>query len=246
MWCAREWYPCSDTVRAMTAEPLDPVAPTPDDGEDGQFDERTNSGERLRRQAVRILSLSWVPLTAATVALVLSVSNCVVSLRQPEVTLIPSELIRVAQGHDNGPQGAAYVYYQATFLSTGVNDHVEGISDMHIDVVPVDIPGVQPTTFTWTEVLRFVADPTTGGLQYQYVADAAPLLISKSSGASPTALFEAPPGWFFAAGTYRMTLVATRVVVSEPLRTSFDVTLTPEQMAIIEPVPSRFIGIRLP
>ena len=88
---------------------------------------------RLRRPAMAIVTFAWLPLVASGLAVVLSLASIYVSTREPEVVVILPEIVRLVGGRQTG---ASYVYLQPAFVSTGVNDRVEVISDMSLDVTP--------------------------------------------------------------------------------------------------------------
>jgi hypothetical protein len=177
---------------------------------------------------VRFMSLSWVPLVAALVSLVLSIANIVIATREPHVLVILPDQIRVVQGEN---VGFAYVYLQPAFVSTGQNDRVEVIKTMVLRMVPDK--GGQLAEFRWDEQAQLVYDQATKQLNYVYVADAVPLLVSPRSAHVPFSVFNGPPGWHFEAGTYRVTLVAFRVVASSPLEASFTFTLSVDNMEFL-------------
>ncbi len=190
--------------------------------------------QRLLRS---FITLRWVPLTAALLALPLSATALFVSIQQPEVVLILPDQIRVAQGRESG---AAYVYLQPAFVSTGRNDRVEVVRDMRLEITPE--AGGEAAVFDWNQVLRLVTDPATGGLSYEYEADAVPLVIGPRDAATPLSLFQAPDGWHFAPGTYSARLIADRVVTGQPLGDEFRLTLSAEEIAILDqPGPERFL-----
>ncbi|HYI21530.1 MAG TPA: hypothetical protein VEX62_02740 [Candidatus Limnocylindrales bacterium] len=192
--------------------------------------------ERMREPLKGFLTLKWVPLTAALLSLVLSVAAIYVSTRQPDVLLILPDQIRVAQGRETG---SAYVYLQPAFVSTGANERVEVIRDMILEVTS---PSGERTSFSWDQELRLVTDPDTGALNYEYVADAVPILVGPRDAAAPLSLFDAPHDWFFAPGSYTFAVAADRVVVGQPLSAQFSLTLTPENIAFLdEPGPDRFL-----
>jgi hypothetical protein len=189
---------------------------------------------RARIGFTRFISLRWVPLTAALLSLSLSVVAIYTATQQPSVTLLMPSQVRIAQGRSTG---AAYLYLQPAFVNTAGNNRVEVIRDMALHVT-----GPVTADFRWTQQLRLVTDAEAGGLTYQYVGDAVPLVVSPSNAASPLGLFEAPPGWFFAAGPYEFTLRADRVVAGSPLTATFSVTLTAEDIAFLdEPGPDKFL-----
>lgn len=179
----------------------------------------------MRATVERAVSLSWVPLVAALVSLVLSVGNLVLATREPHVLVILPDQIRVVQGVN---VGFAYVYLQPAFVSTGQNDRVEVIKTMSLRVVPDK--GGRPADFRWDEQAQLVYDQATKQLNYVYVADAVPLLVSPKSAHVPFSVFNGPPGWYFEAGTYRATLVAARVVASSALEASFTFALSADHV----------------
>lgn len=191
---------------------------------------------RGRAWARRFLSLQWVPLAAALLSLPLSAFALYLTVQQPQVTLIMPDQVRVAQGRQSG---AAYVYLQPAFVSTGANDRVEVIGDMALEVVT---PAGETVSFAWTQQLRLVDDGDGTGLSYEYVADAIPLLISPRQAAAPLALFNAPAGWHFAAGRHTVRLVADRVVTGQPLSESFALDITQANIDFLEqPGPELFL-----
>ncbi len=184
----------------------------------------------------RFVTLRWVPLTAALLSLPLSAAAIFLSLQQPELILILPDQIRVAQGRESG---SAYVYLQPAFVSTGRNERIEVIRDMALEVTP---PVGDTASFEWDQQLRLVSDPDTGGLRYEYVADAVPLLVSPREAAAPLSLFDAPDAWFFQPGEYTFTLLAERVVTGEPLTGAFSLTITADNVAFLDqPGPERFL-----
>ena len=192
------------------------------------------AARRARAPLTRFITLRWVPLTAALLSLVLSVVAIYTATQQPAVSLLMPAQVRIAQGRSTG---GAYLYLQPAFVNTAQNNRVEVIRDMSLHV-----SGPATADLTWTQQLRLVTDATSGELTYQYVADAMPLVVSPSNAASPLALFEAPHGWFFAAGTYEFTLTADRVVAGSALTATFSVTLTADSVAFLDqPGPDQFL-----
>ena len=192
------------------------------------------AARRARSPLSRFVMLRWVPLTAALLSLVLSVVAIYTATQEPSVTMLMPGQVRIAQGHSTG---GAYLYLQPAFGNTAQNNRVEVIRDMALHV-----SGPAAADFRWSQQLRFVTDAATGELTYEYVADAVPLVVSPSNAASPLGLFEAPHGWFFAAGTYQFTLSADRVVAGSALSATFSVTLTADNVAFLDqPGPDKFL-----
>jgi hypothetical protein len=164
---------------------------------------------------------------AALLSLPLSAAAILLSVQQPELVVILPDQVRVAQGRQSG---AAYVYLQPAFVSTGSNERIEVIRDMVLEVTP---PGGPAVDFNWSQQLRLVSG-ADGGLSYEYVADAVPLLVGPRDAASPLSLFEAPASWFFAPGEYTFRLVADRVVTGQPLSDEFHLTLSEDNIAFLD------------
>lgn len=182
----------------------------------------------LGERAVRVLRLTWVPLVASLTSLVLSISSIVIATRDPSVVILVPDQIRFVQGER---VGYAYAYLQPTFLSTGANDRVEVIRDMRLEITPA--AGGDTLTFAWDEVGRLDFDPADDSLTYVYLADAVPLLIGPDAAENPLGLFQGPAGSYLESETYRVELVAERVVAEGDLRSSFEITLTDEDVAFL-------------
>ena len=188
---------------------------------------------RGRRVVRGFLSLKWVPMTGALLALPLSAAALWVSLQQPQIMLIMPDQVRIVQGRESG---SAYVYLQPSFVNTGGNNRVEVIRDMTLDVA-----GPTAAEFQWTQQVRLVGDGD--GLSYEYAGDAAPIVVSANAASSMLGLFDAPSGWHFAPGVYTFTLRAERVVVAAPTEATFTVTLSAEEVAFLDaPGPDQFLA----
>jgi hypothetical protein len=223
-----------DPLAGLSTEPPSPAGRSP--AREGSPIDAPVTGRPWRRAAA-LLPLSWVPLAASLLAIVLSLSSLWVSTREPEVLVILPDIVRLVGGRASG---ASYAYLQPAFVSTGVNDRVEVIRDMRLLARRAD--GGDPVELEWRQQVTLVTDDQ-GVLSYRYLADAVPLLVAARSAAAPLSLFQGPQGWHLASGTYRFTLEADRFAVSEPLRASFDVTLGPDEMEILDaPGPERFLA----
>jgi hypothetical protein len=65
------------------------------------------------------------------------------------------------------------------------------------------------------------------------VGDAQPLLVSQGNPQAPVANFNGPPGWYFAPGSYKMTLIAARQVNTAPLQRTIEVKLSADNIAAL-------------
>jgi hypothetical protein len=177
---------------------------------------------------MRLVSLAWVPITASFVSLVLSVTSLVSANREPEIMIVPPRQIRVAQGEDFG---FAYIYAQPAFVHTGQNDRIEVIEDIVLRVNPAG--GGAAVDFKWDEQAELVYDTASKSLNYRYIADAVPLLVSPRNAQVPLAVFNGPQGWYFKPGTHRVTVVAHRVVHSVPLEATFEFTMGEKDVEVL-------------
>jgi hypothetical protein len=167
----------------------------------------------------------WLPLLIAVISFATSTYTFFATNAAPDLALTMPAFVRVAQGPNLG--GVAIVYLQPSFTNVGQSARVEVISGMTLRVQPMS--GGAPATFTWQEIDRFVAATTTPGvfsLNYDYVGDAQPLLVSQGNPQAPLANFNGPQGWYFAPGTYKITLIAARQVNTSPIQRTIEVTFT--------------------
>jgi hypothetical protein len=84
--------------------------------------------------------------------------------------------------------------------------------------------------------LAAAVDRNSGGLvrlNYEYKSDAQPLLVSQGNPQAPVATFLGPLGWYFAPGTYKFTLIASRQVNTTPLQRTIQITLTDASIAAL-------------
>jgi len=164
----------------------------------------------------------WLPLLIATISFATSTYTFFATNAAPDLSLTMPAFVRVAQGPNLG--NVAVVYLQPSFTNTGQSARVEVISGMTLRVQPAS--GGDPVEFSWQEIDRFVLDPLTGKLNYEYVSDAQPLLVSQGNPQAPLANFNGPQGWYFAPGAYRITLIASRQVNTAPLQRTIQITLS--------------------
>jgi hypothetical protein len=174
----------------------------------------------------------WLPLLIAVISFATSTYTFFATNAAPDLALTMPSFVRVAQGPNLG--GDAVVYLQPSFANVGQSARVEVISGMTLRVQPVS--GGAPAVFTWREIGRFAPNTTTAGLfrlNYEYVSDAQPLLVSQGNPQAPVGSFIGPAGWHFAPGACRITLIASRQVNSTPLQRTMQITLTDTGVAIL-------------
>jgi hypothetical protein len=191
---------------------------------------RSGPGRHLPQVGAKIPV--WLPLLIAVISFATSTYTFFATNAAPDMALTMPAFVRVAQGPNLG--GGAIVYLQPSFANVGQSARVEVISGMTLRVQPAS--GGEPATFTWREIGRFVPDKTTGGLfrlNYEYVSDAQPLLVSQGNPQAPVATFIGPAAWYFTPGEYRITLIASRQVNTAPLQRTIQITLTPTDIVAL-------------
>jgi hypothetical protein len=167
--------------------------------------------------------LVWLPLLIATISFATSTCTFFATNAAPDLALTMPAFVRVAQGPNLGGDAIA-----------GQSARVEVISGRTLRVQPAS--GGEPATFIWRESGRFIPDSTTGGLfrlNYQYVSDAQPSLVSEGNPQTPLATFVGPTGWYCATETYKIPLIASRQVNAAPLQRRVQITLTDGGIAIV-------------
>jgi hypothetical protein len=179
----------------------------------------------------------WVPIVTSLVSLIISLGGIFIATRQPELLLVMPDQIRVAQGGQ-----APYTYLQPTFVGVGLNERAEVILDMTLQVSSLN--GGTPVEFYWDEQGTWSYDAGSQELSWTYIADAAPLLVSRQTPQLPTGLFIGPPGWAFEEGRYRITLVVQRAINSRPLQRSIVVEFSQQEIETMNSSQgSRFLTI---
>jgi hypothetical protein len=171
---------------------------------------------------------NWIATATALISLAISLYTLVITTNEPEVTLIMPNQVRIAQGGNSGP----FLYLQPMFISTGLSDRVEVVTDIRVEVAAVE-NDESPISFLWDEMGQWVADPNTMMFNWTFTGDAGPFLVSAREAQFFTGLFIGPRDWFFAAGTYEITLTADRISAAQQLVGSVRVTLTEEEVAFI-------------
>ena len=165
---------------------------------------------------------AWVPFLATFVSLWFSVSAYVEATRDPEVTMVMPDQVRIT--------GTRFpdVFVQPAFLSTG-NNRVEVVRNMSMRLE--SLSGGDPIQLEWVAQGKWEYDASFDSLQYVPGADAAPMLVSPTTPQVPVAVFRNVEAteWGVQPGDYRLILTATREVVPQPLERAVLFTVTQEQ-----------------
>jgi hypothetical protein len=165
---------------------------------------------------------SWVPFLATFVSLWFSVSAYVEATRDPELTMVMPDQVRIS--------GTRFpeVFLQPAFLSTG-NNRVEVVRNISMRLEPLS--GGDPVQLQWVAQGKWEYDASFDSLTYVPGTDAGPMLVSPTTPQVPVAVFRnvEPVEWGVAPGDYRLVLTAVREVVQQPLERTVLFTVTQEQ-----------------
>jgi hypothetical protein len=181
----------------------------------------------------------WVPIVTSLASLAIALWSVIIATSEPEVLMLMPQSVRLIQG--NG--AATQVYVQPSFLSTAKNDRIEVISDIRLHVQPLD--GGDGRDFIWQEYGQWLPDPVYDDLEFEYVGDSGPLLVSPSNAQQPVAIFRTDPAWTFSEGSYRLTITASRVVSSAPLQGSFTISPTARDIEFINAKRDNYITVEV-
>lgn len=178
----------------------------------------------------------WVtvgPFVIASLSLILAVYGLFDANRAPKVQLSLPDRVRMAQGPNAG-----WLYVQPRFVSTTRNDRIEVITDLRLLVAPAADDGAA-LTMRWEAQGTWDYDPVAEELTFIFLADPGPLVVSPASPQQPLGLFEGPPGWRWEAGTYQITVLAERAVGGDPLRATFAVIFSEEEVRAVNAEPGQ-------
>jgi hypothetical protein len=176
------------------------------------------------------INFSWITSggVANVVTAVVAVSSAILSVytfittsRPPDISLIVPPVVRMTQGPES-----AWLYVQPGAVSERQSDRIEVITSLKLCVAPLN-GGADPVKFFWTEQGKWQYDPDNETMRtnYVFVSDPAPIVVSPSRTQLPLGLFQAPTGWMWEPGTYRVAIVAYRAVADEPVQSTFKVDL---------------------
>jgi hypothetical protein len=124
------------------------------------------------------------------------------------------------------------IILQPTFINTAGNARVEVITGLEVQASRSQAES--PVKFRWLQSGVLSLSESNDSISYKFTSDPAPLLINSASPQQPVAYCDGPPGWRFEAGTYDISLVAKRAIVSTPLRDVIRITITREQAELLK------------
>lgn len=125
----------------------------------------------------------WTTFVIAVAAFSLSVVNWAQTNRQPAISLILPERLKIAQGLTE-----AWLYVQPSFLIDRKSDRTASLGSLYLHLHRADGQVPDPPLF-WDETGQFTYDQKTGDQNYQYLSDPLPIVVTQDKPASPLILF---------------------------------------------------------
>jgi hypothetical protein len=178
---------------------------------------------------------------AALVALGIAWSTFFITVRKPRMTLTLPKKVRL----EIAPQNTTF-YIQPTFSISNVTTRADIITDMWLEVRPIDgsmgrhhdLPHKeQYFKFIWQYVVKFEwdyksKDEMFGGI----ISDAVPLPVTLSNPQAPLACFVRLKSdkWWQADASYYLTLYAQSALRKKPLQASVKVKLGEKEIRELE------------
>ncbi|RPF33621.1 hypothetical protein [Streptomyces sp. TLI_185] len=176
----------------------------------------TNEGA-TESQRVRFDSVhKWAATLAAVVALAFSIYNFAEIQKKPKIDLTLPHLLRTG----TVDHGIAFEI-QPTVSTRFKTQDVEVIRDARLQLTPVgSISSSRKPTFYWHENGTYVYDAASDQINYHWVSDPAPFIVSQDKPQQPTLNFWAD-NWTFKPGRYEGSLQLSRSESHSPLIKKF-------------------------
>lgn len=174
--------------------------------------EEATTSRRRRFEAVH----KWAATAAGVVALALSLYNFAELQRKPTIDVTLPHLLRIGlAGKDIKFQ------VQPTVATRFKTQDVEVIRDGRLQLTPTgSISSSRRPVFYWSETGTYVYDFASDSINYRWVGDPAPFIVSQDKPQQPTFVFKAN-NWSFQPGRYDGSLQLSRSENHNPLTKKF-------------------------
>lgn len=182
----------------------------------------------------------WVPFTIAVTSFIVSMYTFFITQREPVVDVVLPQMIRISV-NGSGPAPFSIAFFRPTFVHAGPSQQVEVVETMRLILTPPS--GAAGHTVEWRETGAFTQDPTSPAINYQWLADPAPLLLSRETAQSPIAVFYGDPSLVWEPGEWRAEFHGTRMAGEPDLVARFTFTVTQEYFDLLSLADSRYIGL---
>ena len=182
----------------------------------------------------------WVPFTIALTSFVVSMYTFFITQREPVVDVVLPQQIRISVNR-SGAAPFSIAFLRPTFVHAGPSQQVEVVETMRLELTPPDTATTH--TIEWRETGNFVQDATSPAINYQWVADPAPLLLSRETAQSPIAVFYGDPELVWSPGVWQAVLLGTRAAGDPDLVARFDFELSQERVDLLNGVGGVYVSL---
>ena len=178
---------------------------------------------------------------AALIALGVAWSTFFITVRKPRITLALPKKVRFEIARQN-----TTFYIQPTFSISNVTTRADVITDMWLEVRPIDgstgghhdlPPKEQCFKFIWQYIAKFKWDPKLKDEVFDdIISDAVPLPVTLINPQAPMACFVRLKSdkWWQAGASYYLTLYAQSTLRKKPLQASVKVKLGEKEIRELE------------
>lgn len=170
----------------------------------------------------------WVPFTIALTSFIVSMYTFFVTTREPVVDVVLPQTIRVSVNW-NAPTPFSMAFLQPSFVHAGPSQQVEVVETMRLIFTPPGSAVTTRYTLPWRETGKFYQETTSPAINYLWIADPAPLLLSRETAQSPLALFYGDPDLVWAPGVWTAELRGTRAAGDPDLVARFTFEIPQEK-----------------
>ena len=185
---------------------------------------------------------TWVPFTLAIASFIISTYTFVVTTREPVVDVVLPQQIRLSV-NSNSPEPFSIAFLQPTFVHAGPSQQVEVIESIHLILTPPGANNTNRHTVRWRETGTFVQDATSPAINYRWVGDPAPLLLSRETAQSPLAVFYGDSALIWAPGAWRAELRVTRAAGAPDLHARFTFNISHEDFDLLNTDDGSYVSL---
>lgn len=186
---------------------------------------------------------NWVPFSIALVSFVVSMYTFIITQREPVVDLVLPQQMRLSVNWTRA-EPFSVALFQPTLLSAGPSQQVEVVQDMTLTLHPTARP-TDTHTIEWQEVGRLYTDSATGTINYEWIADPAPLLLTRESAESPLGAYYGDNALVWWPGEWKAVVRAVRAEGKPDLVARFSFDISQEQFDLLRSGAQSYVSVAL-
>jgi hypothetical protein len=155
-----------------------------------------------------------------------------VTTREPIVDVLLPQQIRISVS-TGAADPFSIAFLQPTFVHAGPSQQVEVVEGIYLILTPPGVSNTQRHTITWRETGVFEQEATSPAINFRWVGDPAPLLLSRETAQSPLAVFYGDPDLIWAPGRWTAELHGTRTAGEPDLVARFAFNIPQEKFDLL-------------